>query len=66
MSKSDQYRGLRPNPHTLGVEPLEAGEVSRVIRVRAKKPVHEWLKGLSAKRIGELLEQAYEEAKEKS
>lgn len=65
MSKSDQYRGLRPNPHTLGVEPLEKGEVSRVIRVRTKEPIHEWLKELGAKRIGELLERAYEDAQGK-
>lgn len=53
--------GLRPNPHKLGVEPLEEGEVSRVIRVRAKEPVHDWLKELNAKKIGDLLERAYEE-----
>ncbi len=63
MSKSERYRGLRPNPHTRGVEALGEGEVSRTIRVRAKEPVHEWLKGLSPKRIGELLEEACQKSR---
>jgi hypothetical protein len=30
----DRRRHLRPNPHTLGVEELSDGEVTRVVRVR--------------------------------
>lgn len=58
-------KGLRPNPHTLGVEALKEGEVSRAVRVRAPEAVHEWLKGLNPKRIGELLEEAYRETYER-
>lgn len=66
MSKSDRYRGLRPNPHTLGVKPLEQGEVSRTIRVRAKAPVHAWLQQLQPKEIGDLLEAAHDRTRERA
>jgi hypothetical protein len=58
-------KGLRPNPHRLGVELLKEDEVSATFRIRTKASVHGWLKGLGAKKIGELLERAYEEAREK-
>jgi hypothetical protein len=51
-------RGLRPNPHTLGVVPLKKGEASRPIRVRAKLEVFTELAKLNAAQIGQLLEQA--------
>lgn len=53
-------RGLRANPHTLGVEKLAAGEVSRPVRIRARIEVHQRLKHMTAKEIGEVLEQALE------
>jgi hypothetical protein len=31
---SDRRRHLRPNPHTLGVDPLTPGDASDVVRVR--------------------------------
>lgn len=52
------YRGLRANPHTLGVTLLEPGEVSRPVRVRGSKALHEWLRAQGAARLGELLEAA--------
>lgn len=52
------YRGLRANPHTLGVTLLEAGELSRPVRVRGSKTLHEWLRVQGAARLGELLEAA--------
>ena len=51
-------RGLRPNPHTLGVEPLAEGELSRPVRVRASRALHERLRAMSAREIGEVLERA--------
>ncbi len=50
--------GLRPNPKALGVEPLAEGELSRPVRIRASREVHERLKGMSAAEIGKLLEKA--------
>lgn len=50
-----QNKHLRPNPQTLGVEPLDAGEVSRPVRVRAPGWVHERLRELTAGEIGALL-----------
>jgi hypothetical protein len=32
----DRRRHLRPNPHTLGVDPLTPGDASDVVRVRCK------------------------------
>lgn len=51
-------RGLRPNPHTLGVEPLEEGEVSKPVRVRGSRALHQKLAAMSAREIGEVLERA--------
>lgn len=53
------WSGLRPNPHTLGVTPLTAGEVSKPVRVRAAAEVHTWLGTLSAAQVGGLLADAY-------
>jgi hypothetical protein len=50
-----QNKNLRPNPEALGVVALEDGEESRPVRVRAKAEVHAWLKGKTAKEIGDLL-----------
>jgi hypothetical protein len=50
-----QNRHLRPNPQTLGVEPLAEGEVSRPVRVRAPAWVHERLKAMTAREIGRVL-----------
>jgi hypothetical protein len=55
---TSRTRGLRPNPHTLGVTPLKNGEASRPIRVRAKLEVFAALAKLNATQIGELLEKA--------
>lgn len=55
-------RGKGKALKALGVEALAEGEVSYTLRVRTTEPVRDWLKGLGAKRIGELLERAYEEA----
>ncbi len=51
-------KGLRPNPHTLGVEKLAEGEVSRPVRIRGSRELHERLKEMSAKEIGQVLKQA--------
>jgi hypothetical protein len=51
-------RGLRANPHTLGVEPLEPDEVSRPVRVRGSRALHAKLGAMSAREIGEVLERA--------
>lgn len=51
-------KGLRPNPHTLGVEKLAVGEVSRPVRIRASQEVHERLGQMSAREIGEVLQRA--------
>ena len=51
-------RHLRPNPAALGVIPLESGEASRPVRIRAKLEVFEGLAGLTPKEIGSILEQA--------
>lgn len=56
MSENPQFRGLRPNPHTLGVEKLAADEASRPVRIRASHAVHKRLKKMSAKEIGDVLE----------
>jgi hypothetical protein len=64
MSKSDRYRGLRPNPQALGVVPLAAGEASKPVRVRASVEVHEWLKGMNAAQVGEVLTRAYRDAQQ--
>ncbi len=53
-----QFRGLRPNPHALGVEPLEPDEVSKPVRIRASRKVHEELQRLTPREIGELVAQA--------
>jgi hypothetical protein len=55
---TSRTRGLRPNPHTLGVTPLKKGEASRPVRVRAKLEVFTELAKLNAAQIGQLLEQA--------
>lgn len=59
---SGRYRGLRPNPQALGVVPLAAGEASKPIRVRASIEVHDWLKGMSAAQVGEVLTYAHQQA----
>ncbi len=64
MSKSDRYRGLRPNPQALGVVPLAAGEASKPVRVRASVEVHEWLKDMNAAQVGEVLTRAYRDAQQ--
>ena len=51
-------RHLRPNPASLGVIPLESGEASRPVRVRAKLEVFKGLAGLNPKEIGSILELA--------
>lgn len=59
MDKSNRYRGLRANPQALGVTPLQAGELSRPVRVRASVEVHEWLRGFTSAELGQLLAQVY-------
>ncbi len=51
-------KGLRPNPHTLGVEPLREGEVSKSVRIRGSEALHRRLRAMSAREIGEVLERA--------
>lgn len=55
MSDRPQNKHLRPNPQTLGVEPLGEGEVSRPVRVRAPQWVHTRLREMTAAEIGRLL-----------
>lgn len=53
-----RYPNLRPNPETLKVTPLEAGEMSRPVRVRAAVEVHVWLGTMTATQVGEVLARA--------
>lgn len=57
--RPSRWSGLRPNPHTLGVTPLTAGEVSKPVRVRAAAEVHTWLGTLTAAQVGAHLADAY-------
>jgi len=59
LPKTGQFKGLRPNPHTLGVTPLEPGEVSEKVRIRAKKEVYERFEALTAAQRGQFLENAF-------
>ena len=52
---NSRYRGLRPHPEALGVTPLAKGEISRPVRIRASETVHNWLKGMNAGELGQLL-----------
>lgn len=61
MHKQGRYRGLRPHPEKLGVVPLEPGEVSRPVRVRASAQVHDWLRGFTAAELGQLLTQVWQQ-----
>lgn len=60
MNENPRLRGLRPNPENLGVTVLEPGEVSRPVRIRASASVHQRLKQMTAKEIGEVLAQVLE------
>lgn len=60
MNENPRLRGLRPNPENLGVAVLEPGEVSRPVRIRASNEVHQRLKQMTAKEIGEVLAQVLE------
>lgn len=51
-------RGKGKALEALGVEPLEEDEISKPVRVRAARAVHNRLSGMSAKQIGRLLEAA--------
>ncbi|HEX7021846.1 MAG TPA: hypothetical protein VF171_03245 [Trueperaceae bacterium] len=51
-------RGNRKALDALGVEELKEDEVSKPVRIRANKAVHQRLSQLSAKEIGQLLEHA--------
>jgi hypothetical protein len=48
----DRRRHLRPNPHTLGVEELSDGEVTRVVRVRGPAAAVESFAALTAAERG--------------
>ncbi|WP_412026916.1 hypothetical protein [Deinococcus yunweiensis] len=61
MSVKNRYKGLRPNPKALGVVPLASDEQSQTRRIRASTEVHQWLRGLSASQLGELLTDIYKE-----
>lgn len=54
--RSASHRGLHPNPHTLGVEPLAKGEATRVVRVRGKARAVDAFADLTAAERGELVE----------
>lgn len=62
MTRNPRYRGLRPHPEKLGVVPLESGEASRPIRVRAAVEVLDWLGKQGAAEVGRLMTLAYEAA----
>ena len=51
----DRTRHLRPNPHTLGVTTLAAGEVTRVVRVRGPAAVVDAFAALSPEERGALV-----------
>lgn len=64
MSESDhtpnpRYRGLRPNPESLGVTLLEDDEDTRTMRVRARADVIAWAAGLTAAQRGVIFAQVY-------
>jgi hypothetical protein len=54
--KNPRFKYLKPNPQALGVVPLEKGEASKPIRIRAPKTLFERLSEFTPKEIGELLE----------
>jgi hypothetical protein len=54
--KNPRFKYLKPNPQALGVVPLEKGEASKPIRIRAPKALFERLSEFTPKEIGELLE----------
>jgi len=56
MTKLEQHRGLRPNPHTLGVRPLEEGEGTKTYRVRASLKTLERFQNMSSDERGQFLE----------
>jgi hypothetical protein len=62
MMMTDPFRGLTRGDEratrALGVEPLAPDEVSKPVRIRAPREVHERLKEMSARDIGELLTRA--------
>jgi hypothetical protein len=58
-----RYAGLRPNPGALGVTPLDEGEASQTLRVRGPAEVIAWAASLTAAQRGELLSEAYREAR---
>lgn len=59
--RSDPFRGLTKGKgkalEALGVEKLADGEVSKPVRIRASYEVHQRLKEMTAREIGDLLEQ---------
>lgn len=59
MTENPRYRGLRPNPESLGVTLLEEGEETRTMRVRAAADVIAWAASLSAADRGVILSRAY-------
>lgn len=54
--QNPRFKFLKPNPQALGVIPLEKGEASKPIRIRAPKALFERLNEFTPKEIGELLE----------
>ncbi|WP_027483138.1 hypothetical protein [Deinococcus pimensis] len=53
-----QQRGLRPNPHKLGVRLLEEGEDTRVYRVRGPHDLLDWFSTFNSEERGEFLQRA--------
>lgn len=53
-------RGTKRQLEALGVEALEPGEASFVVRVRGSESLRETLRGLSPKEIGEVVKAGLE------
>jgi hypothetical protein len=56
MRKRPQNSHIRPNPHTLGVEELAKGEVTRVVRVRCAAAAVGAFAKLTAEQRGDVVE----------
>lgn len=54
-----QNKNLRPNPDNLGVKPLEKGEESALVRIRADERALRAFKNLSAEERGGVIMQWY-------
>jgi hypothetical protein len=63
MKDSDYTRGLRPNPHTLGVTPLGKGDASDVVRVRCNADALAAFVALTPAERGAVVEAWYGSAK---